>query len=225
MTLEVGSTSALTHRSSPSRSRNAIPRADVAGWCWHGRVSLWTRALHQPRRPPRALVRTATRLQLLAERTSQSRDRLIVSLSLFVGSHGSRVRRPFARSSSGTSASSARLVTVLTSSYSSRANMYRHNDVATPAESARARGHLAMRGQLGCCESPGRAVRAMQRSRPIARPARGVQASSVYPGASTIALPPPRRVGSAAARTRPLPRNSMPVTAPISGVVENGWRY
>ena len=59
----------------------------------------------------------------------------------------------------------------------------------------------------------------------IARPARGVQASSVYPGASTIALPPPRRVGSAAARTRPLPRNSMPVTAPISGVVENGWRY
>src|SRR5204862_5828603 len=37
-------------------------------------------------------------------------------------------------------------------------------------------------------------------------------------GFSTIALPPPRRTGSAAARTRPPDRNSIPVAAPISGV-------
>ena len=44
---------------------------------------------------------------------------------------------------------------------------------------------------------------------------------SLYSGSSTIALPPPRRCGSAAASTRPPPRNSMPVAAPISAVVEN----
>ena len=44
---------------------------------------------------------------------------------------------------------------------------------------------------------------------------------SIYSGSSTIALPPPRRCGSAAASTRPPPRNSMPVAAPISAVVEN----
>src|SRR5215211_736788 len=44
-------------------------------------------------------------------------------------------------------------------------------------------------------------------------------------GSSTIALPPPRRVGSAAARTLSPPRNSSPVTAPISGVSVNTWPY
>jgi hypothetical protein len=42
-----------------------------------------------------------------------------------------------------------------------------------------------------------------------------------YSGCSTIALPPPRRTGSAAASTRPSASSSMPVAAPISLVVEN----
>ena len=36
-------------------------------------------------------------------------------------------------------------------------------------------------------------------------------------GLTTIALPPPRRIGSAAASKRSPPRNSIPVAAPISG--------
>jgi hypothetical protein len=36
-----------------------------------------------------------------------------------------------------------------------------------------------------------------------------------------MALPPPRRVGSAAAWTRPSPRNAIPVAAPISPTVVN----
>jgi len=42
-----------------------------------------------------------------------------------------------------------------------------------------------------------------------------------YSGSSTIALPPPRRTGSAAASTRPSASSSMPVAAPISAVSEN----
>jgi hypothetical protein len=44
---------------------------------------------------------------------------------------------------------------------------------------------------------------------------------ATYSGCSTIALPPPRRTGSAAASTRPSVSSSMPVAAPISLVVEN----
>ena len=42
---------------------------------------------------------------------------------------------------------------------------------------------------------------------------------------TTTALPPPRRTGSAAASTRPWPRNSSPVAAPISGLVVNFCPY
>ena len=42
-------------------------------------------------------------------------------------------------------------------------------------------------------------------------------------GLTTAAEPPPRRTGSAAATTRPSGRNSTPVAAPISAIVENVW--
>jgi hypothetical protein len=38
---------------------------------------------------------------------------------------------------------------------------------------------------------------------------------------TTIALPPPRLVGSAAASSFPRPKNSIPVVAPISAGVPN----
>ena len=42
-------------------------------------------------------------------------------------------------------------------------------------------------------------------------------------GLTTAAEPPPRRTGSAAASTCPSWRNSTPVAAPISAIVENVW--
>src|SRR5436190_10713060 len=42
-------------------------------------------------------------------------------------------------------------------------------------------------------------------------------------GVTTIALPVPRRTGSAAASSFPPPRNSIPVAAPISDIVLNLW--
>ena len=43
------------------------------------------------------------------------------------------------------------------------------------------------------------------------------------PPLTTIALPPPRRTGSAAASTVPSPRNSIPVAAPISAGALKTW--
>ena len=49
----------------------------------------------------------------------------------------------------------------------------------------------------------------------LEEPAAADRLSPVY-GLTTIALPPPRRTGSAAASRRSPPRNSIPVAAPIS---------
>ena len=62
--------------------------------------------------------------------------------------------------------------------------------------------------------------RADPRVRQGALPGRAGRLSPVY-GLTTIALPPPRRTGSAAASRRSPPRNSIPVAAPISAIELN----
>lgn len=83
-------------------------------------------------------------------------------------------------------------------------------------------GQRAPARARGLCEraaaAPRRAGRALRcRARPLA----------LAPGRTTIALPPPRRTGSAAASVAPWPRNSMPVAAPICAAVPvlttNDW--
>src|SRR5919198_566509 len=83
-----------------------------------------------------------------------------------------------------------------------------------PAARARPRGGDA-HGRLGCRQrTAARADRVRQRADRSPTWARTALCSGA--GLTTIALPPPRRFGSAAASTSSSPRNSIPVAAPIS---------